>query len=276
MIITSNQILNIFSPTGRVVFDNRTLTDSFFLYPSYDQTNIQLTRFTFLGEVQLGFQDVKFVELNFTDSVFENTLKISIRGEGLVMINLSNCRFNAGLTIESKNINTVVIANNCKANGEIQLGNSSFSKLLFNEFQFNELSARNIFDFDSSTVANEFSSNKAYLGKCIFSDSTFNCNANFDYAKFDDGTFYNTSFGGDAYFNGAEFGKHFFCNGSTFFKKLILVQCNLKSSDCISDFSGAKFQDEVYFNFSKFKSITFKNCSFDYVASFKDSESIAS
>lgn len=273
MEITSQQILeSLNTNNGRLSLTKRELTDTLVINPSYERTSIELTEFIFTNPIYLVIQDTKNCSINFSGSVFQNTINITVRGEGLVIINLSHCEFNSGLEIESNNTKTEVIANYSKADGTIQLGNSSFSKLLFNQFQFRTLSNDNRFNLESANISNELSFNKSYLGSASFIETIFSCKAKFDGVKFDESTFYNATFKDDLYFNGAELGKHIFFNGSTFDKKIILVQCNNLSDDCTGDFSGCIFSDEVYFNFSRFNSISFKNCSFNNIASFKDSD----
>lgn len=272
MQITSNQILNSLNASnGRVSLTKRELTDPLVINPSYERTNIELTEFVFNNSIHFAIQDTKYCNINLAGSTFENSVNITVRGEGLAIINLSNCEFKSGLEIESNSIKTEVIANNSKATGTIELGNSGFSKLLFNNFHFIALSNGNRFNLESANILNELSFHKSYLGNASFNETTFNCKAKFDGVKFDESTFYNAIFKDDLYFNVAELGKHIFFNGSTFDKKVLIVQCNKSSTNCSGDFSGCIFSDEVYFNFSLFNSITFKNCSFNNIASFKDS-----
>ncbi len=195
-----------------------------------------------------------------------------ITNDKRVKLNFSHCHFEMGFQLESTNGLTEIMANKFKSNGQIDLSNSSLSKLSFAEFEFVNDCKEKEFILDNSKIIIDSIFNKSYLGDASAVSTTFMSHCKFDNAKFDTATFYNAVFEKDLYFNKAEFGKHAFFNGSKFAGNVIAVNCNENSPDCMNDFSGSEFSDKVFFNFSRFRSATFKNCSFRNVASFKDTD----
>lgn len=271
MQITSQQIHNSLSNNGSLILAKRELIDTLVIHPTKLNINIELTEFIFTEAVFITIKETKDCRINFTGSTFNNLVNIIIDGEGGATINLSNCKFNQGLKINSNRTLTEVIANKSLAKGSIELGNSCYHKLLFNQFQFDSHSNDNTFDLEGANIVNELDFTKSYLGYASFKDSFFNCTAKFDRVKFDGSNYMNVKFKDDLYFNRAEFGENLMFNGASFDKKVILVNCNNLSANCTCDFSGSRFLDDVYFNFSRFSKITFKNCSFNKIAAFKDS-----
>ena len=133
MEITSKEIIKLLEINKwHVSLTKRELTDALIISTFNQNTSLELTDFIFTNPIHLVIQDFGFCNLDFSRSTFQNSININVHGEGLAIINVSDCEFNMGLKIESNNIKTEVNANNSKANGEIELGNSKTDDLSLN------------------------------------------------------------------------------------------------------------------------------------------------
>jgi len=182
------------------------------------------------------------------------------------------CNINNGMTIEDCKPVTLYMSHS-KAKGSFSFENATFENCVFEEFTFLSLTDADEISFFNS-IFKRCSFIKAILSNAAFNRTCFESNAYFDNAKLQynstpgTGNFFDAVFNLDAYFNFVDFTKGAFFNGSTF-KGLAMFPGNNKDFDCIADYSGCKFEKNVFFDNSHYDHLEIQNAVFSTVASFQ-------
>ncbi|MEP6683032.1 MAG: hypothetical protein ABJA35_07225 [Parafilimonas sp.] len=257
-----------------------------------DSNQIRLERNYITGVVSEPVQEPKSIRFNGCE--FENEIYLVF--EHHAVLDFSECKFHGKVYLEVKfpssiiNMSNAFLENrvelhchkkvslNCdgiRLSGQLHIENSHFSSANFNGMVIDEQKTTKFY-FRNNTVENA-SFKESFFHNTIFNGSIFKSKISFDNSIFSysiapaSGNFINVVFEDDAYFNSVVFDKWLFFNGSKFYGSFLLIGMNsTKNIDAsIANFSGAIFYKRSFFDNSNFKSITFKNCEFSDVASFK-------
>lgn len=224
--------------------------------------------------------------INFSNSIFEEYVKIN--SDDYLSLNISNANFKAGIEINFPrgNVNAsnsiinhslIVLSKDsgslnfkdATVNGVINISESVFTTANFEGLKIEDSSNLNLLIFKKNIIKENLSFKGASIRTATFNETSISGIANFDNCILSNSHFTNTNFGSNAYFNKTIFGGVALFNGAVFSGSAIYVSAN-EDNECIGDFSGAMFYKRVFFDMAKFKSITFKNCEFADVVSFKD------
>ncbi|MDF4203969.1 pentapeptide repeat-containing protein [Maribacter sp. SA7] len=147
----------------------------------------------------------------------------------------------------------------------------SFENLVHKDgvFEFTENSIGDKSLKSTPISKSEISFKNAELNNCDLSDSNFGDVSIFDNANFrgERSFLSNNSEFNKAFFNNVDFGKTLLFNGSTFKDIVIFNKCS-NLSKTVGDFSGCTFRKNLFFDYSEFNDLTFKNVSFERNVSF--------
>ena len=267
--IQSHEILQAIQ-NGKTKFENGEIIGV--LSCSYNiRKSIEFKSCEFKNKIHLSFEvyaSIKFSNCKFCEDAFLHFLDRS-------KIEITDTSIESKVELRCVD-GSILNCNGSNINGELIINDSTFDSASFDNITSIDLNSTKFF-FQNNTVYDS-SFKDSHFHNAIFNKTTFKSKVSFDRSSFiysippASGNYIDTIFEKDVYFNSVVFDRWLFFNGAKFLGSFLLIGMNSdKNHDqCVGDFSASIFYKRSYFDRSSFKSITFKNCEFADVASFKN------